>query len=124
MMKCPHCGSTAQVKLNYDPHLSYAKKDILIEAFHCGCGCEWEVEYARNENGYWEIYLEVTTHKPKEKPKGHIHCPCNGTDCPYWKDGICSMYSEEENWADPWEECSDFGMFWDEGDDYIDYDEG
>ena len=66
----------------------------------------------------------VSTKRIKEfvKNKGHIYCPANGYDCPYWKDGICSLYSEEENWADPWEECSDFGVFWDKDDDYIDYD--
>jgi hypothetical protein len=121
MIKCPHCGSTAQVKSNGNPHINTNTK-FLVEGFYCGCGCEWEVEYERNENGYWEVYAEFTTREPIDKPKGHIHCPANGYDCPYWKDGICSLYSEEENWADPWEECSDFGMFWDEGDDYIDYD--
>ena len=124
MIKCPHCGSTAQVKSNGEPKFSSTNKEFLVEGFHCGCGCEWEVEYERNENGYWEVYAEFTTREPIDKPKGHIHCPCNGTDCPYWKDGICSLYSEEENWAAPWEECSDFGMFWDKGDDYIDYGEG
>ena len=123
MIKCPHCGSTAQVKSNGNPIISKVNGNLL-EGFHCGCGCEWEVEYARNENGYWEVYLEFTIREPKDKPKGHIHCPANGYDCPYWKDGICSLYSEEENWADPLEECDDFGFFWEEGDDYIDYDEG
>ena len=69
MIKCPHCGSTAQVKPNGNPIISRVSK-FLVEGFYCGCGCEWEVEYERNENGYW-------------------------------KDGICSLYSEEENWADP-----------------------
>ena len=53
----------------------------------------------------------------------HIHCPANAWDCPYWKEGICSLYSEEEGWADPMEECDDFGFFWEDDDDYIDYDE-
>ena len=121
MIKCPHCGSTAQVKSNGNPVISKVS-GFLVEGFHCGCGCEWEVEYERNENGFWEVYLEFTTREPIDKPKGHIHCPANGYDCPYWKDGICSLYSEEENWADPLEECDDFGFFWEEGDDYIDYD--
>ena len=46
---------------------------------------------------------------------GHIHCPANGWDCPYWKDGICTLYPEH----DPRTECDDFGAFWDGGDDYI-----
>lgn len=125
MIKCPHCGSTAQVKYNCEPRLSYATNmKTLIEGFHCGCGCEWEVEYARNENGYWEIYLEVITHKPKEENnKGHIHCPANGYDCPYWKSGLCGLWSKEEGYTDPLTECDDFAAFWDEGDDYFDYGE-
>ena len=53
----------------------------------------------------------------------HIHCPANAWDCPYWKDGICSLYSEEEGWVDPMDACDDFGFFWEADDDYIDYDE-
>ena len=121
MMKCPRCGSTAQVKSNGNPIVS-KNTDYLVEGFHCGCGCEWEVEYVRNGRGYWEYYDECVTHMNKSKEKGHIHCPCNGYDCPCWKDGICSLYSEENNWADPWDECDDFDMFWDKDDDYIDYD--
>ena len=120
MMKCPHCGSTAQVKSSCDPIISKVNGNLL-EGFYCGCGCEWEVEYARNENGYWELYLIAETHKPKEESKGHIHCPCNGTDCPYWKIGKCSLYSAENGWLDPIDECEDFRFFWDYGDDYIDY---
>ena len=122
MIKCPHCGSSAQVKSNGNLKSSILNENILVEGFYCGCGCKWEQEYERNEKGHWKYLSTFINYTPKEKPKGHIHCPCNGYDCPYWKDGICSLYSEEENWADPWEECSDFGMFWDEGDDYIDYD--
>lgn len=124
MIKCPHCGGTAQVKSLGNPTPYKYDNTILTEGFHCGCDCVWEVEYERNSEGFWQKRQVVIHCKPKEKPKGHIHCPCNGYDCPYWKNGICSLYSEEENWADPWEECSDFGMFWDKGDDYIDYDEG
>lgn len=122
MIKCPRCGSTAQVKSNSTPIIC-KNTDHLVEGFHCGCGCWWEVEYVRNERGYWEYYDESVTCIKKSKEKGHIHCPCNGYDCPYWKDGICSLYSAENNWADPWEECSDFAWFWDKGDDYIDYDD-
>ena len=121
MMKCPHCGSSAQVKSNGNPIIS-KNTGFLVEGFHCGCGYWWEVEYERNEKGYWEYYDESITYIEKTKGRGHIHCPCNGTDCPYWKDGICSLYSEEENWTDPYEACDDFGFFWEEGDDYIDYD--
>ena len=121
MMKCPKCGSSAQVKSNGNPIIS-KNTGFLVEGFHCGCGCWWEVEYARNEKGYWEYYNECVTHIEKSKEKGHIHCPCNGTDCPYWKSGFCSLYSTENGWLDPIDDCEDFRFFWDYGDDYIDYD--
>ena len=123
MMKCPHCGSTAQVKSLGNPTPYKYDNTILTEGFTCGCDCVWEVEYERNSEGFWQKRQIVVHRKPKDEPnKGHIHCPCNGTDCPYWEKGICSMYSAEEGWLDPMEECEDFGLFWDEGDDYIDYD--
>lgn len=51
-MKCPNCGSTAQVRETEN-------------GFTCGCGHEW------------------------------VYCPCNGWDCPYWKDnGTCSLVDE------------------------------
>ena len=42
MIKCPHCGSTAQVKVcdhcnNYSDN---PKTDFI-----CGCGCHFEVTY-------------------------------------------------------------------------------
>lgn len=51
--------------------------------------------------------------------KGKIYCTVNGWDCPYYKMGECSMYPD----ADPFYECEDFRFFWDEGDDYISFDE-
>ena len=45
-----------------------------------------------------------------------IYCPVNGWDCPYYTmDGYCMMYPE----TDPIEECDDFAVFWEEGEDYI-----
>lgn len=123
MIRCPHCGSTAQVKSNSNPQIN-TKTELLTEGFYCGCGCEWEVDYARDENGYWEVYTEIiiAIKEPINKLKGHIHCPANGYDCPYWKNGICNLWSEEEGYIDPYEECADFVAFWDKDDDYIDYD--
>ena len=54
--------------------------------------------------------------------KGHIHCPVNGWDCPYYKEkGICGMYPD----ADPLLECDDFYFFWGDDDsmDYICYED-
>ena len=56
----------------------------------------------------------------KEKLFGHIHCPVNGWDCPYFDaNGCCMMYPDQ----DPIEECDDFAIFWDVEDDYICYDD-
>ena len=53
MMKCPHCGSTAQVKNAFPPTISRNGR-ILTEGFDCGCGCHFTVDYERNEQGAWE----------------------------------------------------------------------
>lgn len=36
MVKCPHCGSTAQPKLIGTDYPTYSH---LIEIWRCGCGC-------------------------------------------------------------------------------------
>lgn len=54
--------------------------------------------------------------------KGHIHCPVNAWDCPYYDaNGCCMMYPD----ADPLLECDDFGYFWmnDDSMDYICYED-
>lgn len=40
-----------------------------------------------------------------------IYCPVNGWDCPYYKKGECAI-------EDPFNECDDFGCFWEEDDEY------
>jgi hypothetical protein len=45
-----------------------------------------------------------------------IYCPVNGWDCPYFDaNGCCMLYPE----FDPIDECDDFSVFLDKGDDYI-----
>jgi len=47
-----------------------------------------------------------------ETNKGHIHCPVNGWDCPYFDaNGCCMIYPD----SNPLEECDDFYYIW--GDD-------
>ena len=53
-IKCPHCGSTAQVKQTYLPTLS-DNGQVVTEGFVCGCGCHFAHEYQRNDDGFWEI---------------------------------------------------------------------
>ena len=54
-MKCPYCGSSAQVRSTGAPTLS-VNESILTEAFTCGCGCYFDTDYERNEEGAWEWY--------------------------------------------------------------------
>lgn len=41
MIKCPCCGSTAQVKLIWEDRSSYNTEKI--KEFECDCGCVFEV---------------------------------------------------------------------------------
>lgn len=67
MIKCPHCGSTAQVKLSCDLILS-DNGEVVTEAGTCGCGCHFSVEYKRNNEGFWEAYwVSVDYIERKEK---------------------------------------------------------
>ena len=55
MIKCPHCGSTAQVKRECEPFIR--KGDTtLVEGFSCGCGCHFSHEYKRSDEGFWRLY--------------------------------------------------------------------
>ena len=44
MVKCPYCGSTAQVKLNGTATLS-DNQQYLTLGCECGCGCHFRVSY-------------------------------------------------------------------------------
>lgn len=39
MIKCPHCGSTAQMKLLWTDHHTFSH---AMEVWECGCGCRVE----------------------------------------------------------------------------------
>ena len=45
MVKCPLCGSTAQVKLNSTYHFSGVRTAGLNEHYKCGCGCVFVRSY-------------------------------------------------------------------------------
>jgi hypothetical protein len=53
-MKCPHCGSTAQVRSTGAPVLS-DNELVLTENFTCGCGAYFSTDYERNSEGAWEM---------------------------------------------------------------------
>ena len=56
-MKCPNCGSTAQVRIN--DHETYIWKDIVTVylTYTCGCGCKFttRIEVDRSNEKFFEI---------------------------------------------------------------------
>ena len=42
MIKCPNCGSTAQVKVEYIPN---STRTVMTERIVCGCGCTITATY-------------------------------------------------------------------------------
>lgn len=49
MIKCPHCGSTAQIKPNGKIQIS-SNHLYTIEPYTCGCGCHFTVLQSREES--------------------------------------------------------------------------
>ncbi len=66
MIKCPHCGSTAQTKLVCIPTIS-PNALYLTEGWECGCGAHYSVEYERNEQGVWEHSATFVDYIVKEE---------------------------------------------------------
>lgn len=63
-------------------------------------------------NGKEHEVLSVT----RENVFGHVYCPINGWDCPYFNEkGYCMIYPD----ADPAEECDDFYSVWGTDKDYV-----
>lgn len=60
MIKCPHCGSSAQVKLSPTASLSRNKAWLTLGC-ECGCGCNFTVDY--NINNYSESNIEYIEKK-------------------------------------------------------------
>ena len=46
-IKCPNCGSTAQVELVWEDRSSYDTKKV--KEYICGCGCHFEVIFEAKE---------------------------------------------------------------------------
>jgi sarcosine oxidase delta subunit len=42
-IKCPNCGSSAQIELTYMDHRSYDTQKT--DEYICGCGCHFEVTF-------------------------------------------------------------------------------
>ena len=47
MIKCPNCGSTAQVR--FDRVADTFNDDCHIDIYKCGCGCVFEAIYELRE---------------------------------------------------------------------------
>ena len=62
MVKCPYCGSTAQVKLNDKAILSDNKEYLSLGA-ECGCGCQFILDY---KVGVYEECDIITIENKKE----------------------------------------------------------
>ena len=56
MIKCPNCGSTAQVELLW--HDNYNRTDYHEYDYRCGCGCEFEVRFEVVSTKIKEEYKE------------------------------------------------------------------
>ena len=60
MIKCPNCGSTAQVCI--EDHETFVWKDTLsiYLTYKCGCGCKFstKTEVDRNNEKLYEINLK------------------------------------------------------------------
>ena len=50
MIKCPHCGSTAQPKQRGKATVSENGR-YFCEFYECGCGCKFEEVYEIKETG-------------------------------------------------------------------------
>ena len=46
-IKCPNCGSTAQIELVWEDRDSYSTKKT--KEYICGCGCRFEVIFEAKE---------------------------------------------------------------------------
>ena len=67
-MRCPHCGSTAQVRSTGAPVLA-ENELVLTESFTCGCGCYFDTDYTRNDKGAWEYSFTYIHFVDKETIK-------------------------------------------------------
>lgn len=56
MVKCPNCGSTAQVKFE-DLYFHNGNRQVeRISVYSCGCGCTFKITEAfRKKPGYTKI---------------------------------------------------------------------
>ena len=55
MIKCPYCGSTAQVKLLRTDYQENGWTITRVDAYQCGCGCQFEASAVFESDGYETI---------------------------------------------------------------------
>ena len=57
MVKCPNCGSTAQIWISDHETYVWKNKISVYLIYECGCGCEFatRVETDRSNEKFYEI---------------------------------------------------------------------
>ena len=67
MIKCPNCGSTAQVRLVAHDDLTNtetANHQWIFQHFECGCGCQFHVSWKKE--GIFETIFPKPIDKTEE----------------------------------------------------------
>lgn len=68
MVKCPNCGSTAQVR-KYKEIVSADRTEIK-EFYSCGCGCWFKNHFERNFNGEYDRVAKIILAQNKDDNVG------------------------------------------------------
>ena len=55
MIKCPNCGSTAQIKWLKTDFQENGWTIIRIDTYQCGCGCQLKVSATFESDGFETI---------------------------------------------------------------------
>lgn len=59
MIKCPNCGSTAQVKETFSNYSTSLKAQC--NSYECGCGCLFQTRKYQNGRTYGEWHISERT---------------------------------------------------------------
>ena len=59
MVKCPNCGSTAQVKETFSNYST--SLNAQCNSYKCGCGCFFQTQKYQNGRTYGEWHISEKT---------------------------------------------------------------
>ena len=59
-MHCPCCGDD-RTEMTCNPHI--ISNGHLAENYQCKCGCNFNVEYQRDERGFWTLFGKPILHR-------------------------------------------------------------